>query len=102
MVKVGIIVAMDSEYDMVQSNLANINIDSNTGFCKGQLGDISAILCKSGIGKVNAAIAAYELIKSEHPDYIINTGVAGSIMMYGVESLMNEDRFKESQNGSSV
>lgn len=79
MAKVGIIVAMDSEYDMVQSNLANIDIDSNTGFCKGQLGDTSAILCKSGIGKVNAAIAAYELIKSEHPDYIINTGVAGSL-----------------------
>ncbi len=33
----------------------------------------------SGMGKVNAAMAATELILSEHPQYIINSGVAGSL-----------------------
>lgn len=77
--KVGIIVAMDSEYKLVQNSLSNSIIDSTTGFCKGQLGNSTAILCKAGIGKVNAAVTTYALINQEHPDYIINTGVAGSL-----------------------
>ena len=30
---------------------------------------------ESGIGKVNAAVGAVELIKRYHPDALINTGV---------------------------
>ena len=34
---------------------------------------------KAGIGKVNAARATAELILTERPDCIINSGVAGGI-----------------------
>ena len=77
--KVGIIVAMDAEYKLVQSVFENISVDSVTGFCIGHIGNSPAVLCKAGIGKVNAALATYKLITQEHPDYIINTGVAGSL-----------------------
>ncbi len=58
--KVGLIVAMESE----QQALRSIGIDN-------------AVL--SGIGKVNAAIAATELIIREKADCIISSGVAGGI-----------------------
>lgn len=79
--KIGIIVAMDSEYKLVEKNLIEISEEHVHGihYCTGKLGDSDIILCKSGIGKVNAAIAAYQLISNEKPDYIINTGVGGSL-----------------------
>ncbi|MGN1226666.1 MAG: 5'-methylthioadenosine/S-adenosylhomocysteine nucleosidase [Candidatus Cryptobacteroides sp.] len=58
--KVGLIVAMESE----QQALRSIGIDN-------------AVL--SGIGKVNAAIAATQLILKDKPDCIISSGVAGGI-----------------------
>lgn len=59
--KYGIIVAMKKEADA----LAKAGIDKG--------------VVLSNMGKVNAAMAATELILSEHPDYIINSGVAGSL-----------------------
>lgn len=58
--KVGLIVAMESELQALRS----IGIDN-------------AVL--SGIGKVNAARATTELILKEKPDCIISSGVAGGI-----------------------
>ena len=58
--KVGLIVAMESELQALRS----IGIDD-------------AVL--SGIGKVNAARATTELILKEKPDCIISSGVAGGI-----------------------
>ena len=63
--KVGIICAMQCEYDLVTS------ADFGAG---------NEIRCAlSGMGKVNAAYTAFELIREFQPDCIINAGVAGSL-----------------------
>lgn len=60
--KIGIIVAMDKEYEQL-----NKYFHART--------DI--VLQKCGIGKVNAAIGATEMIAAHRPDLIISTGCAG-------------------------
>lgn len=69
--KVGIIVAMDSEYERLTALLG--------GAPQGRIGSNDIVLRRSGIGKVNAAIVAIDLIYSQHPDCIISTGVAGGL-----------------------
>ena len=66
--KICIIVAMESEYALLQKVLESG--ESPKGL------SISVFRC--GMGKVNAAITATEVIAAEHPDLIISTGVAGS------------------------
>ena len=79
--KIGIIVAMDSEVSLIISKFAYISSYTLVGskFLVGKIGDADVVICKSGIGKVNAAIAVHNLILNEKPDCIINTGVAGSL-----------------------
>lgn len=48
-------------------------------FVEGTLHGHRIVLAESGIGKVNAAVCAVELISFCHPDALINTGVAGGI-----------------------
>lgn len=67
--KVGIIIAMESEFNAISALLG--------GHTEGKLGSNEIVLSRSGIGKVNAAVKACELIESFHPDCIISTGVAG-------------------------
>ena len=63
-----IIVAMESEYALLQKVLESGELPREHS--------ISVFRC--GMGKVNAAITATEVIASHHPDLIISTGVAGS------------------------
>ncbi|MBQ3976284.1 MAG: 5'-methylthioadenosine/S-adenosylhomocysteine nucleosidase [Bacteroidales bacterium] len=60
--KIGIMVAMDKELEMVSG-----------------LRDSQMICIKSGVGKVNAASAATRLIVEEKPDCLISTGCAGGL-----------------------
>ena len=48
-------------------------------YVEGLLGGNHVILTQCGIGKVNAAVGATELIRRFAPDCIISTGVAGGI-----------------------
>ena len=66
--KICIIVAMDSEYELVNAQLAG-----------GGIGGHSITLHRSGIGKVNAASRITEAILAEKPELVISTGVAGSM-----------------------
>ena len=59
--KIGVIVAMDKELQQLQHLF-----DSN-----------SIIVEKCGIGKVNAAIGASEMIRKHQPDVIRSSGCAG-------------------------
>lgn len=79
--KIGIIVAMSKEYDLVRNLLVDAKEEHflNFDFSVGHIGDKEIVLMKSGIGKVNATIATLELISHFKPDCIINTGVAGGI-----------------------
>lgn len=65
--KVGVLVAMDTEYEY----MARMDFDSP--------GKEVAVRV-TGVGKVNAAKAATELIINEKPDCIISTGCAGGML----------------------
>lgn len=79
--KIGIINAMTKEHEQVASLLQDKQeIEKESfHFVEGTLGGNTIILMQSGIGKVNAAVGAVELIRNFSPDCIINTGVAGGI-----------------------
>lgn len=81
MKKIGLVVAMTKEFDLIKGLLENIAEKKINGFdyVEGMLGDKDVVLAKSGMGKVCSAVGVLELIKNFHPDCIINTGVAGGI-----------------------
>ena len=62
--KIGVIVAMDKEYNDLQKIAKSFE-------------NKEIILIKCGIGTVNAALGAQKLIFEHHPDVIISTGCAG-------------------------
>lgn len=79
--RIGIIVAMSKEFELVKNLLADIRYETILGFqfAIGTIGNKEIVLQKCGIGKVNSAIATVEMIRHFSPDCIINTGVAGGI-----------------------
>lgn len=68
--KVGLIVAMDIEYNKMLDAL---------GGSTGRLGKNEIVLWKCGIGKVNAAVGTMRLVQKHRPDAIVSTGLAGGI-----------------------
>lgn len=79
--KIGIIVAMDVEFQRVDALLEDKTERWVNGFAfvEGRLGDKQIILARSGIGKVCAAVGVSEMIRAFAPECIVNTGVAGGI-----------------------
>src|SRR5690606_220 len=55
----------------------NTSVIAGCEFIEGKIGKHDVILVKSGIGKVNAAIATTLLIQQYDPDVVLNTGSAG-------------------------
>lgn len=76
-----IVVAMQSEYDLMSHIMTNVTTDSHRGVrcCIGTITGNRVILMQSGIGKVNAAVRVADVIRNEQPDYVVNSGVAGGI-----------------------
>lgn len=76
---IGIIGAMDEEIALLQENMTNKKeLDvANTLYIQGELKGQNVILLKSGIGKVNAAMATTIMHERFQPSYVINTGSAG-------------------------
>ncbi|MGL4412125.1 MAG: 5'-methylthioadenosine/adenosylhomocysteine nucleosidase [Bacteroidales bacterium] len=79
--RIGIIVAMSKEFDLVKMLLEDVESKTILGFefAVGRIGRKEIFLQKCGIGKVNSAIATVEMIRNFSPDCIINTGVAGGL-----------------------
>ncbi len=79
--KIGIIVAMTSEFELVAKILEQPELKKikHLTFMEGNFQGKQVVLMQSGIGKVCAATTVIELINLFHPDYIINTGLAGGI-----------------------
>ena len=69
--RIGIIIAMDIEYQKMRDALG--------GKSQGSINGNDVVLWQCGIGKVNAAIGTMNLIGQHHPDCIISTGLAGGI-----------------------
>lgn len=78
---IGIIVAMSSEQKQLAKELTDKSERQigNFAYLIGKGEKNTFILMQAGIGKVNAAVGAMELIHNFHPDCIISTGVAGGI-----------------------
>ena len=79
--KFGIIGAMEEEVAQLKEKMTNLTITTKAGmeFYDGLLLGKAVTIVRSGIGKVNAAAGAVELINRFTPDCIISTGVAGGI-----------------------
>lgn len=79
--KTGIIVAMGTEFRMVEALLTEKKTEEIHGlrFVTGRLEKKEVVLAQSGIGKVCAAVGTVEMIRNYHPDTLLNTGVAGGI-----------------------
>lgn len=78
--KIGIIGAMVEEIELLHQNVSNITETKSAGitFFTGTLHGKDVIYCKSGVGKVNAAICTQVLL-SFGVDAIWFTGVAGAL-----------------------
>lgn len=78
---IGIINAMHKEHEQLVNLLENVTQERHglLSFVCGTMNCHRLVLAESGIGKVNAAVGAVELITHYSPDAIINTGVAGGI-----------------------
>ncbi|WP_163526430.1 5'-methylthioadenosine/S-adenosylhomocysteine nucleosidase [Halobacillus ihumii] len=76
---IGIIGAMDEEIELLKSEMTIDKTIEAAGsvFIKGVLCNQTVVLLKSGIGKVNAAIATTILHERFTIDRVINTGSAG-------------------------
>ncbi len=75
---IGILTAMQREQQQIAALLDNQHTDSHlANYTVGSLGQHTIVLVQSGIGKVNAAIAATQLISHYQPDCVISTGCAG-------------------------
>lgn len=75
MTKIAIITAMQSEYDAVKSLY---NFSGNDGRASVKIDDKEIFLIKSGMGKVNSALATNEGVQLG-ANLVINTGLAGGI-----------------------
>ena len=77
--KIGIIIAMDKEFRRISELLDGLDVELDGGrkFVTGILGENELVLHQCGIGKVNAAIGASEMIRRYNPDLLVSTGCAG-------------------------
>ena len=62
--RIGIIVAMDKEFAQLQTLATDKAVETHDGrtFVKGRIGDNEVVMQQCGIGKVNSAIGAVEMI----------------------------------------
>lgn len=77
---IGIIAAMDKEIKKYQEMFDLIKTNEQLNIFEGKYKNKKIILCLCGIGKVNAAITTQYLIDTYNPNYIINSGCAGSLV----------------------
>lgn len=77
--RIGIIVAMDKELVQLRTLLGDARTESRHGmeFILGSVAGKEVVLQKCGIGKVNSAIGAVEMIDCYAPDVVVSSGVAG-------------------------
>lgn len=77
----GIIGAMDEEVVEIKEAMTDVTVQSVAGmdFYEGRLSGKSAVVVRSGIGKVNAGICSQILVDRFHVSAIVNTGIAGSL-----------------------
>ena len=78
---IGIIGAMDEEVEQLVEVMEITREETKAcmTFKAGKLAGKDVVIVRSGIGKVNAAACTQILVDDFKADYIINTGIAGSL-----------------------
>ncbi len=78
---VGLIMAMDLEAEGIIEKLTNVSSQKISGitFTRGKLHSTDVVVCVCGVGKVFAGVCAEIMVLRYSPDYIINTGVGGTL-----------------------
>lgn len=78
---IGIIGAMDIEVNNLKALIENKQSKTISGieYVWGYIYNKEVVVAKCGIGKVFASICAQTMILNFNPEYIINTGVAGTL-----------------------
>lgn len=73
---------MEEEVTLLRAEIkeATTKVIANCEFIEGSIGDKEVVLVRSGIGKVNAAIATTLLLEMYQPDVVLNTGSAGGFL----------------------
>ena len=81
MKKIGIIGAMEVEIASLKSamKVSRMLKKAQMEFLEGELEGCQAVVVRSGIGKVNAAVCTQILVDEIGVDGVINTGIAGSL-----------------------
>lgn len=81
MKKVGIVVAMEEEFEAVKNKMKDIRTKEiyNLIFTIGKIGKKECILVKSGVGKVHSARTTQVMVDKFDLEYIVNVGAAGSV-----------------------
>lgn len=79
--KIGIIGAMEEEVAILKEQMTGVTVMTKASmeFVQGVLNGRSAVVVRSGIGKVNAAVCTQILVDDFQVDCVINTGIAGSL-----------------------
>jgi adenosylhomocysteine nucleosidase len=79
--RIGIIGAMDEEIQHILDSMENYEAKTKAGitFYIGEFNGYDIVLCKSGVGKVNASVCTQVLIDEFEASNIIFTGVAGAV-----------------------
>ena len=72
---------MEIEVARLKEAMVGATVKTKAGmeFCQGTLAGCPAVVVRSGVGKVNAAMCAQILVDDFGADRIINTGIAGSL-----------------------
>ncbi len=78
---IGILCALDQELEELLKRIENEEHHKKCGYdyITGQICGKQVILCKCGVGKVNAAVCAQTMILSWPVKLVINSGVAGAL-----------------------
>lgn len=79
--KIGVIGAMNEEIERFLEHMEQVQVTekAKVTYREGLLHGKKMVLCKSGVGKVNAAVTSQVLIDTYGVDAIIFTGVAGAV-----------------------
>lgn len=78
---IGIIGAMDVEIEQLLLNMQRTKSEERIGnqFITGVLAGVPVVITKSGVGKVNAALSAFSLIRDYNVTSVVFIGVAGAL-----------------------
>lgn len=79
--KLGLIGAMNEEIELLVKHIDNIKETTKAGitYREGRFFGKDVVVCRSGVGKVNAAVCTQILLDTYGVDAIVFTGVAGAL-----------------------